>query len=146
MMVLENAASVLSAGGGRFFCNDLLQRWQERPFACILLSRGATLTTLLITTVFKPQTKTDIIKRFIFDAGSSIISVEFIKADGTVRKLQFNPLDSQEVKGTGHALKKPNIVRCRDFAIARKEGEGAWRSFDCERVVKIQAHGTVISF
>ena len=96
--------------------------------------------------MFKPQTKTDIIKRFIFDAGSSIISVEFIKADGTVRKLQFNPRDTQEIKGTGHALKKPNIVRCRDFAVARKEGEGAWRSFDCERVIKIQAHGTVISF
>ena len=96
--------------------------------------------------MFKPQTKTNVIKRFIFDAGSSIISVEFIKADGSVRKLQFNPLDSREVKGTGHALKKPNIVRCRDFAVARKEGEGAWRSFDCERVVKIQAHGTVISF
>jgi hypothetical protein len=124
----------------------LLQALETGPFYCILLSRGATLSTLLTTTVFKPQTKTNIIKRFIFDAGSSIISVEFIKADGSIRKLQFNPLDSQEVKGTGHALKKPNIVRCRDFAVARKEGEGAWRSFDCERVVKIQAHGTVISF
>jgi hypothetical protein len=97
-------------------------------------------------TMLKPQTKTDIIKRFIHDAESSIVSVQFIKADGSVRKLQFNPRDTQEVKGTGHALKKPNIIRCRDFAVARKEGEGAWRSFDCERVVKIQAHGTVISF
>jgi len=97
-------------------------------------------------TMLKPQSKTDLIKRFIHDAGPSIISVEFTKLDGTVRKLQFNPLDSQEIKGTGHALKKPNIVRCRDFAVARKEGAGAWRSFDCELVVKIQAHGTIISF
>ena len=96
--------------------------------------------------MLKPQSKTDLIKRFIHDAGSSIIGVEFLKADGTLRKLQFNPRDTQEVKGTGHALKKPNIVRCRDFAVARKEGEGAWRSFDCDRVVKIQANGTTISF
>jgi hypothetical protein len=130
---------------GLLFCKELLQDWRERSFGCILVERGATLTTCF-PTMFKPQTKTDIIKRFICDAGSSIISVEFVKADGSVRKLQFNPLDSREVKGTGHALKKPNIVRCRDFAVARKEGEGAWRSFDCERVVKIQAHGTVISF
>jgi len=96
--------------------------------------------------MLKPQTKTDIIKRFIYDAESSIVSVQFIKADGSLRKLQFNPRDTQEIKGTGHALKKANIVRCRDFAVARKKGEGAWRSFDCERVVKIQAQGTVISF
>ena len=96
--------------------------------------------------MLKPQSKTDLIKRFIFDAGSSIVSVQFIKADGSLRSLQFNPRDTQEVKGTGHALKKANIVRCRDFAVARKEGEGAWRSFDCDRVVKIQANGTTISF
>jgi hypothetical protein len=131
---------------GLLFCKELLQRWHGRPFACILLSRGATLTTLLTTAMFKPQTKTDIIKRFIHDAESSIVSVQFTKLDGSLRSLQFNPRDTQEIKGTGHALKKPNIVRCRDFAVARKEGEGAWRSFDCERVVKIQAHGTVISF
>ena len=131
---------------GLLFCKELLQRWPRGRFPCILLLRGASLPTASRKTMFKPQTKTDIIKRFIRDAESSIVSVEFIKADGTVRKLQFNPRDTQEVKGTGHALKKPNIVRCRDFAVARKEGEGAWRSFDCERVVKIQAHGTVISF
>jgi hypothetical protein len=95
---------------------------------------------------FLTMDKTSIIKQFILSAKSSIVSVQFTKLDGSLRSLQFNPRDTREVKGTGHALKKPNIVRCRDFAVARKEGEGAWRSFDCERVVKIQAHGTVISF
>jgi hypothetical protein len=105
--------------------------------------KGASLsfTFFPMATVLKPQSKTEIVKRFIFDAGSSIVSVEFIKADGTLRKLQFNPRDSKEVKGTGNALKKPSIVRCRDFTIARKEGQGAWRSFDCERVVCIKANG-----
>jgi hypothetical protein len=71
--------------------------------------------------------KTSRIKQFIFNAGHSIVSVEFIKADGSVRK-------------------KPNIVRCRDFSIARKEGEGAWRSFDCERVTSIKANGQTLVF
>jgi hypothetical protein len=97
-----------------------------------------------MATVLKPQSKTDIVKRFIFDAGSSIVSVEFRKADGSLRKLQFNPRDTQEIKGTGYALKAPSIVRCRDFSIARTQGQGAWRSFDCERVVSIKANGTVI--
>jgi hypothetical protein len=90
--------------------------------------------------------KTSIIKQFIFNAGSSIVSVQFVKADGTVRKLQFNPLDSCEIKGTGYALKKPSIIRCRDFTIARNEGQGAWRSFDCERVVSIKSNGKELAF
>jgi len=90
--------------------------------------------------------KTNSIKAFIRDAGASIVSVQFIKADGTLRKLQFNPLDSCEIKGTGYALKNPSIVRCRDFSIARKEGQGAWRSFDCERVVKIKSNGKELVF
>jgi hypothetical protein len=88
--------------------------------------------------------KTAFIKRFIQSAGSSIVSVEFRKADNSLRKLQFNPRDTTEIKGTGYALKAPSIVRCRDFTIARTKGEGAWRSFDCERVVSIKANGTVI--
>lgn len=90
--------------------------------------------------------KTTLVKQFIFNAGSSIVSVQFVKADGTLRKLQFNPLDSCEIKGTGHALKKHGIVRCRDFGIARAQGEGAWRSFDCERVVSIKANGQQLHF
>jgi hypothetical protein len=88
--------------------------------------------------------KTAFIKSFIFNAGSSIVSIEFRKLDGTIRSLQFNPRDAKEVKGTGTPSKNPSIVRCRDFTIARTQGQGAWRSFDCERVVSIKANGTVI--
>ena len=90
--------------------------------------------------------KTTLIKKFIYEAGSSIVSVQFIKADGSVRSLQFNPRDSKEIKGTGTAMKKPSIVRCRDFRIARTAGEGAWRSFDCERVISVKANGQALSF
>lgn len=99
-----------------------------------------------MATFLKPQSKTEVIKRFIFDAGSSIVSVQFVKADGSLRSLQFNPRDTQEIKGTGTPSQKPSIVRCRDFSIARKEGKGAWRSFDCERVVSIKANGIVSYF
>jgi len=90
--------------------------------------------------------KTALIKSFIHNAGSSIISVNFIKANGDKRSIQFNPLDAQEIKGTGYALKHPSIVRCRDFTIAKNDGAGAWRSFDCERVVSIKAKGKVLEF
>jgi hypothetical protein len=90
--------------------------------------------------------KTAQIRQFIFNAGSSIISVQFLKVDGTLRSLQFNPKDSCEIKGTGSPSKKPNIIRCRDFTIARLKGEGAWRSFDCERVTSIKAKGQTLVF
>jgi len=90
--------------------------------------------------------KTELIKGFIFNAGSSIVSVTFTKANGEQRCLQFNPRDTQEVKGTGHALKHASVIRCRDFAIARNEGNGAWRSFDCERVLRIKAHRQELVF
>jgi hypothetical protein len=53
--------------------------------------------------------KTAFIKSFIQNAGSSIVSVEFQKLDGTIRSLQFNPRDTREVKGTGYALKAPSL-------------------------------------
>jgi len=111
-----------------------------------MVSNGARAPHFLLsmTRVLLPQTKTDIVRQFIFDAGSSIVSVEFRKADGTIRKLQFNPRDTTEIKGTGNPTKNPSIVRCRDFSIARKEGQGAWRSFDCERVVSIKANGIAL--
>jgi hypothetical protein len=85
--------------------------------------------------------KASFIRQFIFDAGSSIVSVTFIKADGTQRQLSFNPRDTKEIKGTGKPSQLPSIIRCRDFRIARNEKQGAWRSFDCNRVVSIQANG-----
>lgn len=90
--------------------------------------------------------KTSFIRQFIYEAGSSIISVSFIKQDGSLRQLSFNPRDTKEIKGTGKPSQLPSIIRCRDFRIARQEGQGAWRSFDCERVTKITANGRTVLF
>ena len=89
--------------------------------------------------------KTSYILKFIANAGASIVSVKFYKLDGTTRCIQFNPRDRQEIKGTGKPTTKINIVRCRDFRQA-KQGNAAWRSFDTERVVSIQANGQHVFF
>jgi hypothetical protein len=82
----------------------------------------------------------EIIRSKIAEAGSSFVSVHFLKADGSERQMTFNPLHFGEVKGTGHAIvdpvKKENIVRCMDV----KKG---WRSFDCRRVFRIKVNGEI---
>ena len=89
--------------------------------------------------------KTATIRRFIANCGSSIVSVTFFKKDGSIRNIQFNPADSSEVKGTGNPLNNPDIIKCRDFRKA-KEKTGAWRSFDCGRVISIKGRGKTLDF
>ena len=83
------------------------------------------------------------IRGLIQAAGSRFVSVHFIKADGELRQLTFNPKHIGEVKGTGHAMKDPaaveNIVRCMDIA-------KGWRSFDCRRVCKLTVNGETFEF
>jgi hypothetical protein len=83
------------------------------------------------------------IRQLIDSAGSQFVSVHFIKADGELRQLTFNPKHIGEIKGTGHALKDPaaieNIVRCMDIA-------KGWRSFDCRRVCKLTVNGETFEF
>lgn len=82
----------------------------------------------------------EVIRAKIAEAGSHLVSVHFIKQDGSERQMTFNPLHFGEVKGTGHAIKDPdtklNIVRCMDI---RK----GWRSFDCRRVFRIKVNGQI---
>ena len=74
----------------------------------------------------------DIIKT----AGSSFVSVRFIKKDGSERQLTFNPADHNDIKGTGNPSTDPNIFRIRDIKL------GQWRSFDARRCVSIKCDGT----
>lgn len=87
------------------------------------------------------------IREFLKQSGSTIISVTFTKKNGELRKIVFNPKDRQEIKGTGKENTNPNIFRVRDFDIARNNnGIGAWRSFDCNRIVSIKTNGIVYKF
>jgi hypothetical protein len=83
------------------------------------------------------------IREILSQVGSTIVSVEFRKKDGTMRRIQFNPKDRNELVGTGNPTTNPDIFRIRDLHIARTQGSGAWRSFDANRVKSIKFMGRV---
>lgn len=89
--------------------------------------------------------KAEIIREFFAEAGSTIISVEFEKKNGQLRKIQFNPKDRNEIKGFGAPNQDENIIRIRDFSLAQKNIP-AWRSFDVRRIRKITSRGQVFEF
>lgn len=81
------------------------------------------------------------IKSLIDEAGSSYVSVTFIKKDGSERQMTFNPKDVNDIKGTGDTSNvDANIFRVRDNT------KQAWRSFDARRVIKIKSKGTITEF
>jgi flagellar basal body rod protein FlgC len=81
------------------------------------------------------------IKALIEEAGSSYVSVTFIKKDGSERQMTFNPKDVNDIKGTGDTSNvDANIFRVRDNKIQQ------WRSFDARRVIKIKSKGTITEF
>jgi hypothetical protein len=86
------------------------------------------------------------IRNFIQNSGSTIISVEFVKKNGELRKIQFNPMDRQELVGGSPSTSNPDIIRVRDFKIAKDHGAGAWRSFDVNRVLSITSNGQKFDF
>lgn len=90
--------------------------------------------------------RAETIREFLRESGSTIISVEFVKKNGEVRKIQFNPRDRQEIVGAGTNSTNPDIIRVRDFSIARENGQGAWRSFDANRVISITSNGNTFNF
>ena len=87
------------------------------------------------------STRVERIRNLIEQAGSTYVSVTFIKKDGTERQLTFNPADHNEIKGTGDVSNvDENIFRIRDNA------KQAWRSFDARRVIKIKSKGQTTEF
>lgn len=80
------------------------------------------------------------ISSLIAQAGSHLVSVRFIKQDGSQRQLTFNPKDFAEIKGTGTPCSDPNIFRIRDVKL------GQWRSFDARRVISVRVNGKITKF
>jgi hypothetical protein len=87
------------------------------------------------------QARHEIIRQMIERAGSTFVSVDFLKKDGSERHITFNPRDWNEVKGTGKACDNPNIFRIREVN-NKEEGKTTWRSFDATRVLRIRANGS----
>jgi|TARA_E500000318_G_scaffold106936_1_gene115510 hypothetical protein len=81
------------------------------------------------------------IRSLIESAGSTYVSVQFTKKDGSHRQLTFNPADHNDIKGTGDVSKvDENIFRVRD------NSKQQWRSFDARRVISIKVRGTTTEF
>jgi hypothetical protein len=93
----------------------------------------------------RPMAISETIRTFLQSAGSTIMTVEFIKKDGTIRKISFNPRDRNEIKGTGTAVKNPDIICVRDFNLARKN-EPAWRSFNVNSIRRINCNRQTFDF
>ena len=51
------------------------------------------------------------IKSLIERAGSTYVSVTFIKKDGSERQLTFNPADHNEIKGTGDVKMLLKVIK-----------------------------------
>jgi hypothetical protein len=83
------------------------------------------------------------LQKIIEKAGSSFVSVTFVKKDGSERQMTFNPRDWNEIKGTGSRCNDPNIFRIREVN-NKEEGRTSWRSFDARRVLKACANGSEV--
>jgi hypothetical protein len=86
------------------------------------------------------------IRNFIQSSGSTIINVRFRKKNGEMRSLCFNPKDRQDLVGGSPSTTNPDIIRVRDFKIAKDQGEKAWRSFDVNRVISLTSNGQRFEF
>jgi hypothetical protein len=85
------------------------------------------------------------IREIIEQAGSTFVSVKFIKKDGSERDITFNPKDCNEIKGTGKPRQNPNLFNIRE--VQNKEtGKTVWKSFDGTRVLRISAKGRTLNF
>ena len=76
---------------------------------------------------------------------ASIMSATNRKADGTIRVYVWNPLDHNDIKGTGHAVKsdhvKEHLRRVRDLTYNPPQ----WRWIDTRTLIEIKVAGQIIS-
>lgn len=84
----------------------------------------------------------EVIRQVIQEAGSKMVSVTFIKANGEERQLTFNPRHKGQILGTGNPIKDPekaqNVFRIMDINL------NEWRSFDARRVQRVRFQGKTV--
>ena len=71
-------------------------------------------------------------------AGSTFVSIVFIKKDGSERTMVINPKDFRDIKGTGTPTTDPHIFRVRDIH------KNEWRSFDCRRLKSVRVKNVLV--
>jgi len=98
--------------------------------------------------------KTKFIKDKISSSGSKLMSVKFIKKDGTLRTMTFNPRTTKGIKGekasecAKQALKtrkanNPNLISVCDQSLLAKGDLPAkcYRSVNCDTVIEMKING-----
>lgn len=84
---------------------------------------------------------------------SQIISVDFTKKSGELRKIRFNPCELtgfavNPTQGAIEGNKKrkanyPELIRVRDIDLP---SDSRWRSINCKTITRIAADGEVFEF
>ena len=100
--------------------------------------------------------KASTVKQIIREARSTIVSVTFKKADGSIRVMSFNARHKEGIKGLeasesaqkAVATRKknnPDLINVIDMNVKRKtrNAEKSWRSFKCESVISVKSGGKV---
>jgi len=101
--------------------------------------------------------KVKTLKDLISSSNSRVMSVKFIKADGTERVMAFNPKTAKGIKGEAAsdsakqavATRKknnPNLISVCDQSLLAKgdPAERCWRSINCETAIEAHIGGRVI--
>lgn len=82
----------------------------------------------------------DRIRSILEDSKSRLVSIRFIKKDGSERLLRTNPKQFLETKGTGNRNSDPDLFIVVDHT------SGQWRSFRSDSVVSIKSNGRLHCF
>lgn len=101
------------------------------------------------------EEKIEIIKNLIKNRKSRFLTVEFVKKDGTLRKMMCarSKLLERSVKGTApeataarQATLRANNMLCVEELVKPGTNEFQWRTVNCETVKRIAADGKVYDF
>lgn len=105
------------------------------------------------------MSKVDKIKGIVASSGAKIMSVKFIKKDGSERTMSFNPKTAKGIKGEDaspsakqavetNKKNNPHLIRVCDQTLLAKgdAAEKCWRTVDCNKVFEVHVNGEVIPF
>lgn len=105
------------------------------------------------------MTKVQKIKQLLEQNGSKLCSIEFLKADGSLRKMQVQLKSTLGVKGDeaseqaqraakARKANNPDLLNVMDVQLRQKgvPESGCWRSIHVDKILKVKADKVEYSF
>ena len=89
--------------------------------------------------------KVDKVMNLVEKAQGRIFSVEFIKKDGTIRKMTCRREVHKYSKG-GKAGYEVNPLNVGVYEFCQRQGKEAYRNFNADRVLKMKVDGVEYTF